>query len=59
MTHCPKCGGDEIAGPFYRPPSPSSLHHRFQVPEKLIYRCQRCGYAEAYPTFDKRKTQIP
>lgn len=44
MITCPKCGGCNISGPYYR----SGKHGS----EWLEYQCSKCGYTESRPTLD-------
>lgn len=44
MTHCIKCGGYQIAGPFYKKDQYGA--------KSLQYVCRQCKYSEFQPTLD-------
>ena len=48
MNQCPKCGSTYISGPTYSPGQGCRCH-----PEKLIYRCQQCGFVQRGSTRER------
>lgn len=60
MKRCPKCGGTRILGPTYCRGGWDRIWDcpdRYSSEEHLVYRCERCGYAETRPCHDAEEAR--
>lgn len=49
MITCPKCGSGRISGPRYGKDGIGR--------ERLYYKCSKCGYVQAEPTYYQEQVQ--